>query len=206
MLTNRDFEILDWIKKYKAITIEQCQFLFFNGSYEAARRRLSILEKDYNIKSYISRASKQKVYYLEKKISDHDIYILDYLKELKKADCKFIDIKIKPRYLRDLLIPDAFVKFKFNKYTFNTLLEVDYMHPTEELKLNTLYEKLARESSDYEEFNNNSFVLVVSSEKATIRYNSKNYDSVYTDLKYNKLIDLLGIGELIDSKKLKDRA
>ena len=80
------------------------------------------------------------------------------------------------------------------------------MHPTEELKLNTLYEKLARESSDYEEFNNNSFVLVVSSEKATIRYNSKNYDSVYTDLKYNKLIDLLGIGELIDSKKLKDRA
>lgn len=196
MLTNRDFEILDWIKEYKAITIEQCQFLFFNGSYEAARRRLALFEKEYNVKSYISRTTKQKVYYLDKKISEHDVYILDYLKELKKAGCELLDIKIKPKYLKNLIIPDAFVKFKYNKYIFNTLLEVDYMHPTEELKLNTLYEKLAKETTDYKEFNNNSFILVIASEKAKLRYSSKNYDSIYTDLKYNKLIDLLGIPKL----------
>ena len=153
MLTDRDLEILNWINKYRAISIEQCQWIFFNGSYESARRRLSILEKDKVIKSYISRATKQKVYYIDKKISDHDLYILDYIKELKKNGCNLVEIKIKPQYLKGIMIADAFVKFKFSKYTFNTILEVDFQHPTEELKLNTLYEKLAEEISEYSEFN-----------------------------------------------------
>ena len=202
MLTNRDLEILDWINKYKAISIEQCQILFFKGSYEAARRRLSILEKDKMIKSYISRASKQKVYYIDKKISDHDLYILDYLKELKKAGCNIVDIKIKPQYLNGVMIADAFVKFKFYKYTFNTILEVDFQHPTEEIKINTLYEKLAKEIDNYEEFNGRSFILVVAKPLVQNIYNSKNFDTVYTDLKFTNLANFLGLNELIDTNAL----
>ena len=53
MLTNRDLETLEWINKYKAITVEQARYIFFNGLYEPARRRLAILEKDKILKSYI---------------------------------------------------------------------------------------------------------------------------------------------------------
>lgn len=196
MLTDRDLEILSWIDKYRAISIEQCQYIFFKGSYEAARRRLSILEKDKIIKSYISKSTKQKVYYNNKKISDHDLYILDYIKELKKNNCEIIDIRIKPQYLNKLIIPDAFVKFKFKKYMFNTLLEVDYSHSTEELKLNTLYEKLAKECDKYSEFNHNSFILINTKPIVQNIYNSLNFDTIYTDLKYNKLRDFLGLDQL----------
>ena len=196
MLTDRDLEILNWINKYRAISIEQCQWIFFNGSYESARRRLSILEKDKVIKSYISRATQQKVYYIDKKISDHDLYILDYIKELKKNGCNLVEIKIKPQYLKGIMIADAFVKFKFFKYTFNTILEVDFQHPTEELKLNTLYEKLAEEISEYSEFNGRSFILIMVKPLIQNVYNSKNFDSIYTDLKFSNLADFLGLKEL----------
>ena len=202
MLTDRDLEILEWIDKYKAISVEQARYIFFKGSYESARRRLSILEKDKVIKSYISRSTKQKVYYIDKKISDHDLYILDYIKELKKLNCEIIDIKLKPLYLKGLIIPDAFVRFKFSKYTFNTLLEVDFAHATEELKLNTLYEKLAKECEQYQEFKNRSFILVNTKPVVKTSYNSKNYDSIYTDLKYTKLGDFLGLEQLLDSNKI----
>ena len=202
MLTNRDLEILEWIDKYKVISVEQARYIFFRGSYEAARRRLSILEKDKMIKSYTSRATKQKVYYIDKKISDHDLYILDYLKELKKAGCNIVDIKIKPQYLNGVMIADAFVKFKFYKYTFNTILEVDFQHPTEEIKINTLYEKLAKEIDNYKEFNGRSFILVVAKPLIQNIYNSKNYDSIYTDLKYTNLANFLGLEQLLDSNKI----
>ena len=196
MLTERDLKILEWIDEFKAISIEQCRYIFFNGSYEAARRRLSTLEKDKSIKSYTARATKQKVYYVDKKISDHDLYILDYLKVLKSYGCEIVDVKIKPRYLNNLIIPDAFVKFKFNKYTFNTLLEVDYTHFTEQDKLSVLYEKLAKDTSKYEEFNNRDFILVIAKPTVTTRYNSKNYDVIYTDLNYKNLFNYLGLEDL----------
>ena len=40
MLKLRDREILRWIEEYKLLTIRQASILFFNGSYEGARRRL----------------------------------------------------------------------------------------------------------------------------------------------------------------------
>lgn len=199
MLTNRDLEILEWIDKYKTITVEQARYIFFKGSYESARRRLSILEKDKILKSYISKSTKQKVYYSEKKISDHDLYCLDYIKELKKYNCKIIEIKNKPHYLNNLIIPDMYVKFKFNGYVFNTLLEVDFTHATEEKKLNLLYEKLARESSDYEDFNGKSFILIVAKPIIQTKYRAKNYTSIYTDLKFSTLYNLLGLEDFQDT-------
>lgn len=196
MLTDRDLNILNWIDNYRAITIEQAQFIFFKGSYEAARKRLGILEHDKIIKSYTSKATRQKVYYNENKISDHDLYCMDYIKELYKLNCTIIDIKIKPRYLNNLIIPDAFVKFKYKGYIFNTLLEVDFTHNTEEDKLNVMYEKLAKDTSEYAEFNNKSFILVIAKVKIQNRYSSKNYDTIYTDLKYSKLKELLELDKI----------
>lgn len=197
MLTDRDFKLLEWLKNYNAITIEQSQYLFFFGSYEAARRRLSILEKDGIVKSYVSKNSKQKIYYLYKKVNDKKIYVLDYLKELKKNNCDLIEIKIEPKYLNGSLKPDAFVKFNFNGYIFNTILNLNYLKPIDELNLNILYEKLAKETSNYKEFNNQGFILVIASYTPMLRYTSKNFESVYTDLKYHNLSNLLGLNNLL---------
>ena len=197
MLTDRDFKLLDWLKNYNAITIEQSQYLFFSGSYESARRRLSILEKDGIVKSYISKNTKQKIYYLYKKVTDKKIYVLDYLKELKKNNCSLMDIKIEPKYLNCSLKPDAFVKFKFKGYIFNTILSVNYLKTIDELKLNALYEKLAKEISDYKEFNNQGFILVIASHTPMLKYSSKNFESIYTDLKYKNLSSLLRLNTLL---------
>lgn len=193
MLTDRDMNILDWLDKYKAITIEQAQYMFFNESYEAARRRLSLLEEYKILKSYISKATKKKIYYIEKKISDHDLYCLDYIKELKKLGCEIITIIPHPHY--KLIIPDFFVKFKLNKYIFNTLLEVDFTHNTPIDKLNILYEKLAKETDNYSEFNNQSFILILAKTRIQLMYSAKNFTAIYTDLKYSNLNNLLGLDE-----------
>ena len=46
MLKPRDREILRWIEEYNLLTIRQASILFFNGSYEGARRRLFQLDHD----------------------------------------------------------------------------------------------------------------------------------------------------------------
>ena len=69
MLMQRDKLILKHIEQYRGITIKQAQYLFFNKSYENARRRLSDLENKMGlIKSYKSNYSKEKVFILDKKI------------------------------------------------------------------------------------------------------------------------------------------
>ena len=70
------------------------------------------------------------------------------------------------------------------------------------MKLNTLYEKLAKECEQYPEFKNRSFILINIKPVVKTSYNSKNYDSIYTDLKYTKLGDFLGLEQLLDSNKI----
>lgn len=191
MLTKRDKEILIWIQDYGAITINQAKILFFKGSYDNARRRLRLLEKEEVLKSYVLRETKEKAYYTERKISLHDIYVLNYVTKLVEIGCKVVDIKIKPRYLNDSLIPDAFVKFAYNDDLYITFLEVDYKHATEYLKFKSLYERLYREKDKHEEFQGTFPILVVANLNASIRYNSSNFNTVWTTFDYENLKDLL---------------
>lgn len=191
MVTKRDKEILIWIQDYKAITINQAKVLFFNNSYDNARRRLRLLEQQGILNSYILRETKEKVYYIDKKISLHDIYVLDYIKKLKELGCRIVDIVIKPRYLNDSLIPDAFVKFAYNDDLYITFLEVDYKHTTEYLKFKSLYERLYREKDKHDEFLGTFPIVVVANLNASIRYNSLNFSTVWTSLDYANLKDFL---------------
>lgn len=191
MVTKRDKEILIWIQDYKAITINQAKVLFFNNSYDNARRRLRLLEQQGILNSYILRETKEKVYYIDKKISLHDIYVLDYIKKLKELGCRIVDIVIKPRYLNDSLIPDALVKFAYNDDLYITFLEVDYKHTTEYLKFKSLYERLYRERDKHDEFLGTFPIVVVANLNASIRYNSLNFSTVWTSLDYENLKDLL---------------
>ncbi|XZH37641.1 hypothetical protein ACSW82_16460 (plasmid) [Clostridium perfringens] len=182
MLTKRDKEILKFIEKYKSITIRQAKYLFFKKSYEGARRRLAELEKFGLLKSSISKARSEKVFYAEKMISDHDLYKIDYIVNLKKMGFEIIEFNSKPSYFDNQLKPDAFVVCRKNGYRYITFLEIDYTHYTSNTKMNTLYEKLAKE-----DFKDTGFILVVARPTPGIRYSPSEYDIVFTDLEFNNL-------------------
>lgn len=191
MITDRDKEILRWIEDYKAITLRQATELFFKGNYKGASRRMAQLEDMDILKSYTSKIKKEKVYYQEKKVNDHRLYIYDYLKELKRLGCELLDIKIEPSFLNGNIRPDAYVIFKYDRYKYLTLLEVDYTHYTDNIKLNTLYEKLYKERDSYKEFLGTFPIVVIARPTKGIRYNSSNFEIVYTDLIYSNLNNLL---------------
>ena len=182
MLTNRDKEILKFIEEYKSITIRQAKYLFFKKSYEGARRRLAELEKFGLLKSTISKGRSEKVYFFEKMLSDHDLYKMDYVVSLKKMGFEILKFNTKLSYFNNQLKPDAFVICKKEGYRYITFLEVDYTHYTNNVKLNALYEKLAKE-----EFKDTSFILVIARPTQGIRYSPENYDIVFTDLEFSNL-------------------
>ena len=182
MITARDKEILKFIEDYKSLTIKQAQYLFFKGSYEGARRRLSELEKFGLLKSSSSKGRSEKVYYMEKMLSDHDLYKIDYVANLKRNGFEIIEFNHKPSYFSNQLRPDGLVICKKDKYRYITFLEVDYTHYTNNVKLNALYEKLAKE-----EFKDTSFILVIARPTQGIRYSPENYDIVFTDLEFSNL-------------------
>ena len=187
MLMQRDKLILKHIEQYRGITIKQAQYLFFNKSYENARRRLSDLENKMGlVKSYKSNYSKEKVFILDKKISDHDLITLDYLKFLAANDCEIVEVKMQPKYLKVIIRADAFVIFKKDGYKYFTILEVDYTHYTENTKFQ-LYEKLYRDKELEVKCEGTFPILIVARPTPGVRYNSKNFEIIYTDLNYDNL-------------------
>lgn len=190
MLTDRDKDVLRHIEKYKVITIKQADVLFFRN-YKSAARRLLDLERAGVLKSYYSKVKNEKIYYIDKKVNEHRLYILDFLKFLKENNCEIVKVEIEPSYLKGNLRPDMFVEFNRDGYKYLILLEVDYTHYTDNSKMNTLYEQLYKEKEEYKEFLGTFPMVVISRPTKGIRYNSSNFEVFYTSLDYSELSILL---------------
>lgn len=189
MLTNRDKKVLRWIEDYKAISISQANVLFFN-CYESCRRRLKQLEENKLLKSYTSTVTKEKIYYQNKKLSEHDILIFDFIKVIKQEGAIVRKLELQPRYLKDTIRPDAYVEFQLNKNVYFVLLEIDYTHYTDMIKMQ-LYEKLYREGSLQKRCYGTFPIIIVARPIEKLRYNSFNFDLIYTDFKFKNLKELL---------------
>ena len=190
MLTSRDKEVLTWIENYKAISINQCSILFFSNSYEGARRRLKQLEEMQYLKSYIIKESKEKIYYWDKKISKHDLLILDFITAMKFNEAELLEYKYQPQYLNGDIRPDAFMIFKYKDKVLFILLEVDLHHYTSNIKMQT-YEKLFKSGELQEKCFGTFPIVVIGRPTDGIRYNSSNFPVVYLDLYYNNINSLL---------------
>lgn len=190
MLTSRDREVLTWIEKYKAISINQCSVLFFNNSYEGARRRLKQLEEMQHLKSYVIRESKEKIYYWDKKISKHDLLILDFIAAMKFNGAELLEYKYQAQYLNGEIRPDAFMIFRYRDKVLFVLLEVDLHHYTSNIKMQT-YEKLFKNGELQEKCLGTFPIVVIARPTDGIRYNSSNFPVVYLDLYYNNINSLL---------------
>ncbi|WP_061298339.1 hypothetical protein, partial [Clostridium botulinum] len=150
MLTSRDRQVLTWIQDYKAITVDQASTLFFNNSYESARRRLKQLEQMELLESSTSVVLNNKFYFDNRPISDHNLLVLEFIKVIKKHGCELIDLKIQPSYLNDKIRPDARIVFSYLNNVYFILLEVDYTHYTSNIKMKK-YEELYRTGELQEE-------------------------------------------------------
>ncbi|NFI81495.1 hypothetical protein FDA42_12650 [Clostridium botulinum] len=191
MLTERDRQVLKWIEDYKAISVLQATELFFNGTYESCRRRLKQLEDMELLKSYISQFSREKVYYQEKKLKDHELLVYDFLKVVKKRGGEIRQIKLQPQYLKGLIRPDAYIEFTLENNLYFIILEVDYTHYTSNIKMQ-LYEKLYREGTLQKQCYGTFPIVIISRPSLNdVRYNSSNFDVIYTDLHYNNLHSFL---------------
>lgn len=190
MITDRDRQILTWIQEHKAITVSQAQYFYFKGCYEGCRRRLKQLEDTELLKSYISRWTKEKVYYQEKRLSEHDLYIYDFLKVLKKNNCEIIEFKTQQNYLDKKIRPDAFVIFSYQDNVYFILLEVDLTHYTSMSKMKK-YEELYKSEELQNKCCGTFPIVVIARPTQGIRYNSKNFNVVYLDLSYSNINILL---------------
>ncbi len=191
MLTERDRQVLKWIEDYKAISVTQATELLFNGTYESCRRRLKQLEDMELLKSYISQFSREKIYYQEKKLKDHELLVYDFLKVVKKKGGEIRQIKLQPQYLKGLIRPDAYIEFTLENNLYFIILEVDYTHYTSNIKMQ-LYEKLYREGTLQKQCYGTFPIVIISRPTLNdIRYNSSNFDVIYTDLNYNNLHSFL---------------
>jgi hypothetical protein len=186
-----DKDILIWLEKHKAITIKQCSLIFYEGEwrYDRARKKLKAMEEAEIIKSYQNSLTKEKVYFVEDKLSAHDIYIYDFYAKLAEYGSTDIKIKKFPRYLKGLIIPDALFEFDYDELTYFVLLEVDLTHFTSMSKFQ-LYEKLYRDG-ELKEICYGAFPQIVVMGVTSIQYESKNFDIVYLPF------DLEGFGRVL---------
>lgn len=189
-LTKRDREILQFIQDYKSISLSQCVYLFFNGNYEGCRRRLKQLEDFGLLKSIQNPLLKSRVYFQERLLTDHDLFIYEFLKVVKLNGGEIIQFQIKPQYLQGKIIPDAFVIFSYNNNVYFILLEVDLTHYTSNSKMKR-YEELYKTSEVQNQCCGTFPIIIIARPTEGIRYNSYNFNVVYLDLYYSNIYNLL---------------
>lgn len=174
IITKRDKNVLRFIENHKAITVKQAEKIFYKNN-EVSRRRLKYMEENNVLKSYDYKVNrKERAYYSQKKLSSHDLLVLDFYSELIASGSKILNFIKQPRYLNDLIRPDALIQFEYKSNIYLQLIEVDLTHYTSNDKMQ-LYEKLYKEGELQKEFNGVFPDLIVLRKTITTKYLSKNF-------------------------------
>lgn len=134
MITDRDREIINFIDNIGFSTINHIAQLFFTASkvgYDLARRRLKKIKDTTTYIKSIKNSETNEIVYLpydsnKKRITKHDLMVIDYLCNLKRVDCDIEMVELEKQF--ENVIPDALVSFKFNGYRYYQLLEIELRH------------------------------------------------------------------------------
>ena len=155
MITDRDRDIINFIYDIGFITIEQTGKLFFTDSkvpYDLARNRLKkLVKQDLYIKAIRNTETKQLLYVPKesklKRVSKHDLLVLDYLAELKCLGCEVETVEVEKDF--GGIIPDAYVRFVFNCYRYHQLLEIELRHDYVDInRFNKVKDKIIQETNN----------------------------------------------------------
>ncbi len=126
-ITDKDKKVLRFVEEYGSITIEQTRKMFYNTQkygYDIARRRLKKLVNHKKLKVIRDATGNENVYYTDKKLSYHDILILDYYAELIYSGANIIYFKPGKHWLGGRLISDAYCCYILGDDIFFNILEV----------------------------------------------------------------------------------
>lgn len=190
MLTERDKKVYKWLEEYRAITINQAATMFYSNNYEVCRRRLKELENRKELKSYKSKILNQKVYYQNQKVSEHDLLVLDFAREVVKLGGTLRKFKTQPQYCKGLLRADAYIEFIYKKNVYFVLVEVDYTHFTDYKKIQ-MYEHLYFQNELQQKCYGTFPILLIIKPIVDLRYHSNNFQIIYTSFQFKNLKRLL---------------
>lgn len=179
MLSKANRNLMVYLEKYHAITINQCMRHFYKSEYryDVARKTLRELEKKGILQSYQHSMTGEKIYFYDRKVSIHDLYILEFYSLLVEHGCRNIEFIKNPEYLKGNIVPDGFFKFQYDDFLYLCLLEVDLSHKTNFDKF-VLYERLYKDGEFQGKYGTFPFIAIVSFE-ACLKYESNNFEVVY---------------------------
>jgi hypothetical protein len=134
LLTERDREIISFIDKIGYATIQNIASMYFSEnkfSYDLARKRLKkIKEFEGYIKSFQNSETNETIYVPynsnKKKVSIHDVMVLNYACKLKVIGCTLYNIELEPTFCN--IKPDALVQYTINGYKYHQLVEMQIRH------------------------------------------------------------------------------
>jgi len=134
MLTPRDREIINFIDNIGYATISNIADIFFSNnkfSYDLSRKRLKkIKEMGEYIKCFQNQETNETVYIpycsSKKKVSIHDIMVLNYACKLTTFGCKLDSIEIEPIF--NGIKPDAMITLTINNVQYYQIIEMQIRH------------------------------------------------------------------------------
>lgn len=125
VITDRDKEIIQFLKDFKVATTTTISDLYFNSSIRPCQRRLKFLSEHGYIKSYQENVITEKIHYVGRKPINlkHALILSDFISKLKLNDIEIIKYKVP--FKIENLIADAFIAIKKHNKNYIYFVEVE---------------------------------------------------------------------------------
>ena len=125
MITDRDRQIINFLKEVNVADTKTIAILFFNGGIRRAQQRLKILCDSNHIKVFRDTAITQNVFYVGRKPKNwkHKIVFSQLLAQLKLNNITIL--KYRTPFKIDQVIADGFIAININGKNKIYLVEVE---------------------------------------------------------------------------------
>ena len=125
MITDRDIQIINFLKEVNVADTKTIAILFFNGGIRRAQQRLKILCDNNHIKVFRDTSITQNVFYVGRKPKNwkHKIVFSQLLAQLKLNNITIL--KYRTPFKIDQVIADGFIAININGKNKIYLVEVE---------------------------------------------------------------------------------
>lgn len=125
VLTDRDKEIIQFLKDFKVATTTTISDLYFNSSIRPCQRRLKYLSEHGYIKSYQENVITEKVHYAKRKPTNlqHALILSEFISKLKINNIEILKYKVP--YKLENIIADAFIAIRKDNRNYIYFVEVE---------------------------------------------------------------------------------
>ena len=124
-LTDRDIQIIEFLKNNKVADTTTLSNIFFNGSLRSCQQRLKKLVDNGDLKFFRENILSQNIYYVKKKPSSwkHAIKVTQFIAELYKLNIEVL--KVKTPFKCGNMIADSLIICRINGDVKILWLEVE---------------------------------------------------------------------------------